>query len=716
MTRNKPTPDSGKSLPGDKLLPRLSDVVIKSILATKLGLTDHEVKVRQVSGQNLIDQIGREAAEIGRPMIEAALDYHGENMPPIVREYLESAASGDDQIKSISGVLFGGVQGSIAQVVSNYLSPIAYHLNEIAPNLDIDVTSAAQAQAANIVTLGEMYEAGRQQGVPDGVMNTYRDLAQSIPPVNDLNEMYNRGFITFQQKQAWLERQALPVEFIQLYENIRTQLITVADASLAVLRTDITLDQGYEIAEQNGYTRADFDILISNTGEPPGAQELMEALRRGFIDEATFKTGIRQSRVRDQWIQTLLDLRYSPLNTADAVDAHVEGYVDEATVKSVADQNGLLPEQYKILIQAAGDPLSFTDMMNLWRWGLATEQDVRDALKRGRLKDDYIDFALKLKVRPISVADAVESEVQGYITQEQGIAIAEKNGISRDDYLILRNTAGDPASRTEMIQLWRRGLVTEDDVIAALRESRLKDSYIPDVLKLKVQLPALYETRALLADGGLTAEQGTAILLAQGYEDDIVKAIVANALGQTTAVHKQLTEAMYADLYKERAISSQDFLTELEALGYSQAGAELIQAIYDNQIAITQRNAVITKVKAAYTSNKFTEADAQSELNQLGLPAETVDILISDWDLIKATNIRLLTAAQVVDAWFMNLFNSGDPADNTQQALTYLSTLGYDAGDAILVLEIKNKGPLTNDSASKPVQGTVSSPPAGGAS
>lgn len=715
MGRKQPDMASERTL-GDKLAPRLSDIVVKTILATKLGLTDHEVKVRQVSGQNLIDKMGREAAELGGPFIDQALKMQGDNVHPMARDYLESVASGDDQVKAIAGILLGGAQGALSQVISNAVAPAAYLLNRHSPSLDIDPQSAAQAQAARIIDISDMHAYGADQGYNENIMNTWRDMAQQVPSVQDINEMIWRGFMTEQEAVQWLERLAIPDPLIELYEGIRPSILSVSDASLAVLRGDLTTDQGRVIARQNGYTDDDFSTFLLNTGEPPGAEELMEALRRGFIDEATFKTGIRQSRVRDQWVDTLLNLRYSPLNTADAVNAYVEGYITEDDVKSYADQNGLEPEQYKILVEAAGDPLSFTDMMNLWRWGRATEDDVKSALKRGRLKDDYIDFALSLKTRPISVADAVEAQIQGYLTDDQAKVIAEQNGVTADDYETLRLTAGDPASRTEMIELWRRGKVTEDQVKAALRESRLKDSYIDDVVQLKLQLPALYETRTLLADGGLTAAQGTEILLAQGYEADIVKAIVANAVGTATAATKTLTEAMYADLYKERAITAAEFQQELIALGYTQAQGELIQTVYDNAIAITTRNGVITKVKAAYIAHKITEADAQTDLNSLGIPADMVTQLIEDWDIIISTDIKQLSAAQVADAWQMNLFSSGNEVDNTQKALTYLTNLGYSSGDAVTLLEIKNKGSLTNAAATKQAPASGDTTQTGGTS
>jgi hypothetical protein len=75
------------------------------------------------------------------------------------------------------------------------------------------------------------------------------------------------------------------------------------------------------------------------------------------------------------------------------------------------------------------------------------------------------------------------------------------------------------------------------------------------------------------------------------------------------------------------------------------------------------------------------------------------DSLFTSWDLEQSTLIKRLTQAEVTAAWQLNLFASGDAAANTQYALTYLESLGYSAADALLILELKNKGPLDNASS-----------------
>jgi hypothetical protein len=681
---------------GHKLMPRLIRSIVQSVIAAKTGLAEHDINVRTTSGQALIDKAGHEAAELLGPYLREVIDSHGDDLDPLLKDYFESIASGEDQVKALSGLLAGGVQSSLSQVISNYSSSVAYRLNQLAPNLVNDPSTLAQEVASGLIPFANGELNAAFQGLQPNAFAQLVELARNAPSVSDLTQMYNRGLINDDDWNGWLLRLSIPEKFWPYYAALRDNVLTPADAALAVLRGDITEDQGRFIALENGITYKNFDILIANTGEPPGAAELQEALRRGFISEETFKVGIRQSRVRDQWIQTLLDLRYSPLNTADAVNAYVEGYVTEDIVKSIADQNGLEPEQYKILIQAAGDPLSYTDMMRLWRYGKATENDVKAALKRGRLKDDYIDFALALKDSPMTVADAIEARVQGYLTPEQSADIAAMNGLRPEDYEPLYLTAGSPLPKEEMLSLLNRGKATTGEVKDALRQSRLKDSYIDLALELRVRLPALYEVRTLLADGTFTAAQAAQLLLEQGYQSDVVKAIVDGATGVGSSTSKQLTLSMYSNLYQEGAITSAEFLQELQVLGYTDSAALLVQAEIDFKVTIAAKNQVISKVRSAYTSGKINEATAQSDLNSLDMPAETVDRLIADWDTLKSLNIKLLTPAQVTDAWFMNLFNPDDVADNLQQALTYLGNLGYDGPDSILILSIKNKGPISD--------------------
>jgi hypothetical protein len=679
---------------GDKLIPKLQSAVHESIIAARRGLFDVEHQLKVKSMQDIIDRAGHEVAGLHRPIIDDLLATESVTIHPLLRDYLGNVKTGEDQWQSLAGHLSMMATSALSDALSNAFAPITYRINETGPNLNNDPSVYAQAWAAGLTTFDIGQKVAYQNGLGGGNFQMLALLQQSIPDFGQLTEWLRRGYIDEDLFKNWLWRGAVPEEVWNYYIQMSRELLTPADMALALLRGDVTEKYAQEVANAAGITNSDFSVLVSNTGEPPGLMQLLEAYRRGFIDKATLERGIRQSRVRDEWIPTIEQLRYEPMPTADAIEAYIKGYITEAQAKDYSQQNGLEPTDFEALSLSAGEPLSREEMTRLWRYGFVTEANVKDAIKQSRIKDAYVDWAVLLKSAPMSTADAVEAYVQGYLSLADSKSIAVMNGLREDDFEPLRLTAGDPLSKTEMLTLLRRGQVTKDQVKDALRQSRLKDSYIDLALELQTTLPALYEVRALLSAGAITAAQGTQLLLEQGYSAELVKDIVSSLTGGTLAQTKTLTAAQVTTLYQEREITAAEYVKELEALGYSQAEAELFQEMEDWKFSIASRNQVLAKIKAQYINRAISQQQASADLDALQISAEMRDMLFDLWNLEQATNIKRLTQSEVTSAWQMDLFQNNDPAANTQLAIEYLESLGYSSTDAILILEIKNKGPL----------------------
>jgi SOS response regulatory protein OraA/RecX len=679
---------------GDKLIPKIVAAVVQGHIATKKGLADTEHELRTRIAKSVADVIGEELAEVMQPLVSEVLKTS--KLPDHIQKILKDTASGEQQYKAVAGMLLGysGVPGVLGSVMNNEFAPVVRRLLSANPLID-----PPWQNIISMVNRGQQdLETARGQVAGQGINADWIDallaLDQSIPDVATLHEWLRRSLMSETDARGWLTRNGIPGSVQNLYIDLVRELLSPADAALAILRGDATQKYGYEIANAAGLTNADFDILVANTGEPPGLEQLLEAYRRKFIDKATLEKGIRQSRVRDEWIPTVEQLRYAPLSVADAIQAYIQGYITDAQLKNYAEQNGLEPTDLQPAVLAAGEPLSRTEMMDLWRRGFVTENDVKNAIKQSRVKDSYVDWAVLLKDQPMSTADAIESYVQGYLTYNDMKAIAEQNGLREQDIEPLSLTAGDPLSKTEMLRLLNRGLVTEDQVKDALRQSRLKDSYIDMAVELRTTLPALYEVRMLLTDGAITATQGTKLLLESGYAPDIVKSIVTSLTGGTVTATKTLTEGMLTQLYMEGELSAEEYTKELVAIGYTQTAAEEIETLNDWKLAISQRNAVISKIRSQYISRKITQQQASADLDALQISATMRDRLFDDWNIEASTVVRQLTPAQIVDAWQLNLLEPNDDAANTQLALDYLVSLGYSSTDAIRLLEIKIKGQL----------------------
>jgi hypothetical protein len=684
---------------GVKLTPKLIQAVSQSVIATKRGLLDTEHKLRVGAAQAIIDRAGMEYADLHRPILTALLESGTIPIDPMAREFLERTSSGEHQWEAIAGITGGAATGAISTVLNNFLADPVRNLVSRLPSLSPDVGTVANLFARGWLDRNDAYYNSRGQGYSDNWFDLMYRLAQSWPNTVTLFEMYHRGVITWSDVELYLERNGIDSTLWEHYFKINNVLPTVADAALGILRNDITSAQGYELARANGMTDADFDLLILNTGEPPGIMQLLEAYRREFIDENTLHRGVLQSRIRDEWWPTIFALRYEPLSTADAIQSSVQGYITKDKAKEYATQNGLNPDDFDAAWLAAGEPLSRTEMTYLVNWGFATMDDYKNALRQSRLKDSYIDLAENLIKRPMSVADAVEGFVQNYLTEKQADDIMGMNGLRDQDKVILREIAGEPVSKTEALTLLRRGEMTLDQVKQALRESRLKDKYIDQVIELQTNYPGIYDIRLLVSEGAIDDTQAAKLLAIEGYPADLIKPLIAAFSGASSTASKAVTEAMLADLFLESAINATEFTEMLQALGYSPANAALILEVNQWKAELTARNSLLARVRTLYVGNKITAQQAENDLTVALVPYAVVTKVMADWELERTATVKLLSEAQIVDAWNSSLFSDNDPPVNTSMAVAYLAKLGYSPDDADILLELKNK-PLFDGSPS----------------
>jgi hypothetical protein len=586
---------------GDKLLPKLIPILRDTIVSTKKDLASHERSVRKNATQDVIDAMGTEIADLFRPYMEQIITEAAGTVSPELLAHLKDAASGEHQAKAIGGLLMGPISGALGTLISNEIAPIVYKLVQANPNLDVDPGTAANMAAQGIVTYSNGETAAAQQGFNRDIWSALYQVAQSAPDPTTIWQLLNRGTLAFHEAQRWMHKNGYDPTVIQPIIDLRRQLLSPADLALAVLRQNISHDEGVTIAAENGIDAADFEVLIGNTGEPPGVIDMLTMFRRHIIDEPTLTKGILESRLRNEWIPAIIKYRYSPMSTADAVNAAVQNHLTDTEAASIADQNGLVPGAYDTL----------------------------------------------------------------------------------------RLTAGEPLSLTELLRLWKRGDVSVDIVKQGMRESRLKDKYIDDALKLAIQIPPYFAIEAMLKTGVIPDSLATQWLTDDGYQADAIKAIISASHKAKTVKAKDLSEGMYSTLYLEQAISADDFRAGLKQLGYSQSESDLIIKLDDWRIALAQRNNAIGHVRSAYVGHKISKQDASNRLDALKIPSAMRDKVLADWDLERASAVRLLTPAQVAAAWKLTLITESE-------AFAYLGKLGYSGSDAILLLEIANKGPLTS--------------------
>jgi len=476
---------------GDKLIPKLIPAIRDAIITTKKGLASHEKEVKRQATQEVIDALGRGIADLYRPMVDKLLEQDSGSISPELRTIMEAARSGEHQEQAIAGLLLGPVAGAIGTLLNNELVDVVYPIVRQGPNIHNPPDAQAQAAARGIRSFGSAAGLAADQGTPGDQFQDLFALSQLPIDLNTLLQLYNRNLLDRGELQFWLKRAGYHDNVIAPLIGLHPELLSPADAALAVLRGNMTLQDGRDAAGKQGVSSDDFDILIGNTGEPPGVFDMLRMLQRGIIDRPTLIKGIRESRVRNEWIDSVIALRFNPMTTADAIEASVQGHISTQEAKDIASQNGLEPDHFDPLQQTAGEPLSLTESLTLLKRGVIDETTAKQALRESRLKNKYIDDAMHLArvippiftIRAMVTAGTVSDQLAAkWLTQEGYDQETVKAIIGAAHHT--KTTKQKDLTEGMLSELYQEQAISQDDFRSHLKQLGYSDSESDLIIKL----------------------------------------------------------------------------------------------------------------------------------------------------------------------------------------------------------------------------------------
>jgi hypothetical protein len=147
----------------------------------------------------------------------------------------------------------------------------------------------------------------------------------------------------------------------------------------------------------------------------------------------------------------------------------------------------------------------------------------RKALRHSGLPREHVDGLTKLLNTWLSPADVANAVQQGFLPGDDLLPPPETGGppfepptervnldpsdeaydagIDKDRLRVLAQLSGNPPGPMELLEMWRRGIITETAVERGVREGRTKTKWIPALKALKAQLlsPAVLVNRRLRA-------------------------------------------------------------------------------------------------------------------------------------------------------------------------------------------------------------------------
>lgn len=384
-------------------------------------------------------------------------------------------------------------------------------------------------------------------------------------------------------------------------------------------------------------------------------------------------------------------------------DLVVRNYLDQSSAEATAKRSGVSPSDFALMVASAGDAVDVTTLMEGFRRKLIPFSgaspdalSVEAGVREGRLSDKWLPLLEQLGTVPIGVADAVDAVVENQIAYADGESYAYQNGLDPAGFKILVDTRGNPPAPSELSEMVRRGIIPQDgtgpDVVSfqqGISEGATKDKWTKPLAGLQTVLVPEGRVTTLLRVGVI--DKATAIGWYQllGYDQAAAAAFAAEASAGKTTADKQLAKSDVLKLYADAAIDTATATALLGDLGYDAAEAAEILAIQDMHTATTITDSAVTRIRSYYIARKLDSTAVVNALNSLNVPAAQQSQLLAAWDIARTSNLKLLTEAQIADAWEYQIMD-------TVTAVTQLMGLGYNELDAWYVLSIKNKGPITS--------------------
>jgi hypothetical protein len=319
-------------------------------------------------------------------------------------------------------------------------------------------------------------------------------------------------------------------------------------------------------------------------------EELNMAYRREIIDQARLLRGYRQSRIRNEWDDVALALRFAPMSTADAARAVVEGYMTPADGANISQQNGLLPAHWSYIYESWGRPLAHEQMLSLYYRGLASRDQVNAAFRQSDIKPEYEDQSFDLGRRLLPVYEIVNAIKYKVLSLTDGLSMLLQQGYNESDAAVLvklgaaeAGTTAKALTQAQVVSAYEQHVYTRAEALTALealKYSAHDAAALLAVADAKVAAAALKTETTAVRDrymtGSLTSTQAETELEAFGVTVAQAQHLVSIWSKEGGKGARALTEAQTLKAAKEQIITTAAALTRLEALGFTKADATIL--------------------------------------------------------------------------------------------------------------------------------------------
>lgn len=365
---------------------------------------------------------------------------------------------------------------------------------------------AAAAWARSELTPEQTDAIGAKSGVSKEDMRIQRALAGMPPSPEELLFAWRRGIIKESDVDRGIIQGPIRNEWIPVIKALQWLPLSPEEAANAVNQGHLSLDVARNRAKETGVRPEDFDVIVANAGIPPGPQEALDWVNRGILSEDDFRIAFLESRIKNKYIDLYLQSRHTIMPPETIRLMYSRGAMSKEDALHRLQQRGYTAEDAAIIIDGASAEktagsrdLTVSQVLSLRAEGLISNDDALAMLQAAGYDEEEAVWVTQLAdLRRVArfVTAAVNRTKASYIAGR----------LSETDAGTVIDRLGLPSEfKDEAFALWdlERTTITKGLTVAQIT--------------------------AAIKKGFMSAEDGLARLVGQGYAEDDARILLLSA-------------------------------------------------------------------------------------------------------------------------------------------------------------------------------------------
>lgn len=442
----------------------------------------------------------------------------------------------------------------------------------------------------------------------------------------------------------------------EAWSNNPNRILDTATVARLVAEGGVELgSSAYDTAARDGFAPDKLDALVYLAQTVPAVAEALTLWRRGLISDDLWSHVLVKSGLDARYLSPLAGLKTSePIDPA-AIATMVQ--------RSVLPNPGILPvtfdntgsnvtpmpqvdadpyaeaaksgvPKYVLdgLARIVGLPPAPGELLMLLNRGIINEAAYRQGISEGDTRNEWADVLMQLRRRLLSPHDYAELQLRGYIDQQTRDAGAALSGMEPADTELLYDLLGRSIPVHQITTGVARGGVFQGPVdkipaeyIQSLQRGNLRPEYYNLAYANRYTLPSYFVFRAIIQNGGLTADEASVYFTQLGWPPDLAtKAADAFAGTGTAKADSHVTKAqssLFTATHKSYVANKTSVTAAEEAmdvLGVTPAAQAEVLRLWDAEKALVRKELTATQIKKATDTPYATAADKLTALQAMG--------------------------------------------------------------------------------------------------